>query len=165
LRKGEDGSPPPAPITRFGTLGMVPRGFLLRSSNGVRHRARTDGPLFTSRRHTAPMRSCGMTQARITPHCPQQNGRAERTIRTLKEPCLHRRRFGRTQHAPDTLRCKSQVRREAGYRIPGRFHRVAWQIEPCLWIHLHPRRKTAARCFSHRGYGPCHPRLQSRSRL
>jgi putative transposase len=43
------------------------------------------------------VRSYGLRQEFITPHCPQQNGMIERVIRTLKEQCVHRHRF-ETQH-------------------------------------------------------------------
>lgn len=65
-------------IARFGTLGRVPSPFLLRSDNGL---------VFTSRNYTALVRSYGLRQEFITPHCPQQNGMIERVIRTLKEQC------------------------------------------------------------------------------
>ena len=68
-------------ITRFGTLGRVPESFLLRSDNGL---------VFTSRQYTRLVRSYGLQQEFITPHCPQQNGMIERFIRTLKEQCAHR---------------------------------------------------------------------------
>jgi len=77
-------------ITRFGTLGRVPAPFLLRSDNGL---------VFTSRRYTRLVRSYGLQQEFITPHCPQQNGMIERLIRTLKEQCAHRHRFESQQHA------------------------------------------------------------------
>jgi len=77
-------------IARFGTLGRVPVPFLLRSDNGL---------VFTSRRYTALVRSYGLRQEFITPHCPQQNGMVERVIRTLKEQCAHRHRFETLQHA------------------------------------------------------------------
>ena len=77
-------------ITRFGTLGRVPAAFLLRSDNGL---------VFTSRKFTALVRSYGLKQEFITPHCPQQNGMVERVIRTLKEQCVHRQRFDSIQHA------------------------------------------------------------------
>ena len=35
-------------IARFGTLGKVDQEFLLRSDNGIRHRARTDGASLAS---------------------------------------------------------------------------------------------------------------------
>ena len=50
-----------ARIVRFGTLGRVPDPFLLRSDNGL---------VFTSRSYTALVRSYGLRQAFITPHCP-----------------------------------------------------------------------------------------------
>jgi len=34
------------------------------------------------------VRSYGLRQEFITPHCPQQNGMVERVIRTLKEQCV-----------------------------------------------------------------------------
>ncbi|ABN77127.1 IS3 family transposase [Cereibacter sphaeroides] len=77
-------------INRFGTLGRVTKEFLLRSDNGL---------VFTSRKYTALVRSYGLKQEFITPHCPQQNGMVERVIRTLKEQCVHRRRFDSLQHA------------------------------------------------------------------
>jgi putative transposase len=64
--------------------------FLLRSDNGL---------VFTSRSYTALVRSYGLKQEFITPHCPQQNGMVERLIRTLKEQCAHRHRFETQQHA------------------------------------------------------------------
>jgi putative transposase len=77
-------------IARYGTLGGVPEPFLLRSDNGL---------VFTSRNYTRLVRSYGLKQEFITPHCPQQNGMVERVIRTLKEQCAHRHRFESQQHA------------------------------------------------------------------
>lgn len=78
-------------ITRFGTLGQVQKSFLLRSDNGL---------VFTSRDYTRLVRSYGLQQEFITPHCPQQNGMVERVIRTLKEQCVHRHhRFESQTHA------------------------------------------------------------------
>jgi putative transposase len=77
-------------IARFGSLGRVDRSFLLRSDNGL---------VFTSRTYTRIVRSYGLRQEFITPHCPQQNGMIERVIRTLKEQCVHRHRFETQQHA------------------------------------------------------------------
>ena len=71
-------------ISRYGTLGRVQKPFLLRSDNGL---------VFTSRQYTRLVRSYGLQQKFITPHCPQQNGLVERVIRTLKEQCVHRHRF------------------------------------------------------------------------
>jgi putative transposase len=77
-------------IARYGTLGRVPSPFLLRSDNGL---------VFTSRHYTRLVRSYGLQQEFITPHCPQQNGLVERVIRTIKEQCVHRHRFESQQHA------------------------------------------------------------------
>ncbi|MEJ2801453.1 integrase core domain-containing protein [Comamonadaceae bacterium PP-2] len=77
-------------IARFGTLRRVPQPFLLRSDNGL---------VFCSRNYTAFVKSYGLQQEFITPHCPQQNGMVEQVIRTLKEQCMHRHRFESLQHA------------------------------------------------------------------
>lgn len=77
-------------ITRYGVLAPVPKAFLLRSDNGL---------VFTSRIYTRLVRSYGLKQEFITPHCPQQNGMVERLIRTLKEQCVHRHRFENQRHA------------------------------------------------------------------
>jgi putative transposase len=81
-------------IARFGTLVRVPREFLLRADNGL---------VFTSRKYTALVKSYGLGQEFITPHCPQQNGIVERVIRTLKEQCVHRQRFDSIQHATHAI--------------------------------------------------------------
>ena len=70
--------------------GPCAEPFLLRSDNGL---------VFTSRSHTAMVRSYRLRQEFITPHRPQQNGMVERVIRTLKEQCAHRQRFETLQHA------------------------------------------------------------------
>jgi len=57
------------------------------------------GLVFTNRSYTALVRSYGLKQEFITPHCPEQNGMVERVIRTLKEQCVHRHRFETLQHA------------------------------------------------------------------
>jgi putative transposase len=77
-------------INRYGTLGMVTVPFLLRSDNGL---------VFTSRSYTRLVKSYGLQQEFITPHCPEQNGLVERVIRTIKEQCVHRQRFETLQHA------------------------------------------------------------------
>jgi len=57
------------------TLGRVSEQFLLRSDNGL---------VFPSRYYTRLVRSYGVEQEFITPHCPQQNAMVERVIRTLR---------------------------------------------------------------------------------
>ena len=74
--------------------GHTPEPFLLRSDNGL---------VFSSRSYTQLVRSYGLRQEFITPHCPQQNGMVERLIRTLKEQCVHRQRFESIQHANRVL--------------------------------------------------------------
>lgn len=70
--------------------------------------------------HQPPLHSSGSQlrwkQELITPHCPQQNGMAERVIRTLEEQCVHRQRFDsiqhttrNTQHAPSATGSASTI--------------------------------------------------------
>jgi len=80
-------------INRYGTLGRVTVPFLLRSDNGL---------VFTSRSYTL-VKSYGLQQEFITPHCLEQNGLVERVIRTIKEQCVHRQRFETLQHASRVL--------------------------------------------------------------
>jgi putative transposase len=77
-------------IARFGSLGKVSIPFLLRSDNGL---------VLTSQDYTCLVRSYGLKQEFITPHCQQQNGMVESDIRTLKEQCVHRHRFESQQNA------------------------------------------------------------------
>ena len=57
------------------------------------------GLVFTSRSYTKLVKSYGLQQEFITPHCPEQNGLVERVIRSIKEQCVHRQRFETLQHA------------------------------------------------------------------
>ena len=60
--------------------------------------------VFMQKSHyTSLVRSYGLRQEFIMPHCPQQNGMIERFIRTLKEQCVHRQRFESIQHANRVL--------------------------------------------------------------
>jgi len=68
----------------------VPVPFLLRSDNGL---------VFTTGDYSQLVRSYGLKQEVITPHCRQQNGMVGRVIRTLKEQCVHRHRFESQSHA------------------------------------------------------------------
>ncbi|MEM9421035.1 MAG: integrase core domain-containing protein, partial [Pseudomonadota bacterium] len=45
------------------------------------------------------VKSYGLRQEFITKHCSQQNGMMEWLIRSLKEQCVHRQRFGSLSHA------------------------------------------------------------------
>ncbi|HEY2396376.1 MAG TPA: integrase core domain-containing protein, partial [Rudaea sp.] len=75
-------------VRRFSHLGLE------KSADAKRTEAR-----WFLRNHTHLVRSHGLNQEFITPHCPQQNGMVERLIRTLKEQCAHRHRFETLQHA------------------------------------------------------------------
>jgi putative transposase len=109
-------------ISRYGTLGCVPQPFLLRSHNGL---------VFTSQRFTRVIRSYGLRQEFITPHCPQQNGMVERVIRTLKEQCVHRHRFETQRHAArvlsDWIRFYNTQRphQALGMKTPARAYKLA----------------------------------------
>ena len=82
-------------IVRFGTLG--------RGKEEEAFPRADNGQVFTSRPFTALVRSHGLKQAFITPHCPQQNGMVARVIRTLKKQCGQRHRFESLPHAPRLL--------------------------------------------------------------
>ncbi|WP_371441266.1 DDE-type integrase/transposase/recombinase [Oligella sp. HMSC05A10] len=77
-------------INHFGTLGRVTRPLTLRSDKGL---------IFTSQHDTSLVRSYGLRQEFIMPHCLQQNDMIERFIRTFKEQCVHRQHFESIQHA------------------------------------------------------------------
>jgi len=62
----------------------------MRSDNGL---------VFTSRSYTRLVRSYGLRQEFITPHCPEQKSMVARVIRTLKEQCVRRHRFESLQNA------------------------------------------------------------------
>lgn len=49
--------------------------------------------VFTNNAYTWLVRSYGLKQELITPHCSQQNGMVERVIRAAKEQCVHWDRF------------------------------------------------------------------------
>jgi putative transposase len=75
--KSEEAALEQALIARYGTLGRVPKPFLLRSDNGL---------VFTSRSYTKLVRGYDLRQEFITPHTPEQNGMVERLIRTPRPP-------------------------------------------------------------------------------
>lgn len=77
-------------ISRYGSTIVVPNDLVLRSDNGL---------VFTSRSYRRLVRSYGIRQEFIQPHCPQQNGMVERLIRSIKEQCVHRHRFESIPHA------------------------------------------------------------------
>jgi transposase InsO family protein len=52
---------------------------------------------------TRGVKSYGLQQEFITPHCPDQNGLVERVIRTIKEQCVDRQRFQTLQNASRSL--------------------------------------------------------------
>lgn len=110
-------------IARFGTLGRVQEEFLLRSDNGL---------VFTSRHFTAIVRSYGLKQEFITPHCPQQNGMgwagdpdaqgAVRSSTSLREHSARNprhRRLDQFLQQPPPLSGSCHARACRGIRISG----------------------------------------------
>ena len=79
-------------VTRLLDQAAIFRGYpvAVRTDNGL---------VFTSRSYTKLVKSYGLQQEFITPHCPEQNGLVERVIRSIKEQCVHRQRFETLQHA------------------------------------------------------------------
>jgi putative transposase len=55
--------------------------------------------VFTSRSYKRLVKSYGLQQEFITPHCPEQNGLVERVIRTIKEQCVQWQQFETLQDA------------------------------------------------------------------
>lgn len=62
------------------------------------HRISTQS-LFSSRRHTALVYSCGLQQEFFTLNSSEQNGIVERVIQTLKEQRMRGHQFETIQHA------------------------------------------------------------------
>ena len=76
-------------INRYDTLCRGSVLFLPKSDNGL---------VVTSRIYTRLVKSYGLQQEFITPHCPEQNGSVNKVIRTITEQCVHRQQFETPQH-------------------------------------------------------------------
>ena len=66
-------------IRRFGPGAQQRKKLVLRSDNGL---------VFLARSYRQTVKDYGLSQEFITPYTPEQNGIAERVIRTLKEECV-----------------------------------------------------------------------------
>ncbi len=81
-------------INRFGHLHIRQPGLVLRSDNGL---------VFTAKNDTHTVKFYGLTQEFITPYSPQQNGVAERFVRSIKEACVWMQRFESIAHAQQVI--------------------------------------------------------------
>ncbi|WP_299845640.1 integrase core domain-containing protein [uncultured Jannaschia sp.] len=60
-------------------------------------------PVRQTKSGSKMVRSYGLRQEFVTPHCPQRNGMMERLIRLLKEQCVYRQRFDSFAHASHAM--------------------------------------------------------------
>jgi putative transposase len=105
-------------LGRFGLVCGAPSGPTIRHGNG---------PVFGSRLHRRTAAEYGLQQEFITPCTPEQNGLAERSIRSFKEERAWRRQFESLEEARGHIGawivwCNSERPHQArGYKI-GRAH-------------------------------------------
>ena len=81
-------------LRRFGWTRGAPAGMQIRHDNGL---------VFGSKLFRAVVREYGLKQEFITPYTPEQNGLAERFIRSLKEECVWQNNFESMEHARATI--------------------------------------------------------------
>lgn len=77
-------------LNRFGTTRGAPAGLTVRHDNGL---------VFGSELFRGVARDYGLRQEFITPYTPEQNGLAERFIRSLKEECAWLQNFESLEQA------------------------------------------------------------------
>lgn len=77
-------------IKRFGWVRGGPDGLTLRHDNGL---------VFGSKLYRGLCRDYGLNQEFITPYTPEENGLAERFIRSFKEECVWLHRFESMEQA------------------------------------------------------------------
>lgn len=77
-------------INRFGWTRGAPEGLMIRSDNGL---------VFGSRLYRGICRDYHLGQEFITPYTPEENGLAERFIRSFKEECVWLHRFESMEEA------------------------------------------------------------------
>jgi putative transposase len=77
-------------IARFGIAYGAPEGLTLRHDNGL---------VFGSKLYRGTAAEYGLRQEFITPYTPEQNGLAERFIRSFKEECVWQHAFGSIEEA------------------------------------------------------------------
>lgn len=81
-------------LQRFGWLHGAPEGLEIRHDNGL---------VFGSQLYRSICRDYAIQQEYITPYSPEQNGLAERFIRSLKEECVWLNRFGSIDEARQAI--------------------------------------------------------------
>jgi putative transposase len=81
-------------LGRFGCTRGAPVGMSIRHDNGL---------VFGSRLFRAVVRDYGLKQEFITPYTPEQNGLAERFIRSFKEECVWQHRFDSIDQARSVI--------------------------------------------------------------
>jgi putative transposase len=77
-------------LNRFGCTRGAPKGMSIRHDNGL---------VFGSRLFRAVVKDYQLSQEFITPYTPEQNGLAERFIRSVKEECVWQHQFESIDHA------------------------------------------------------------------
>jgi putative transposase len=77
-------------LQRFGWTRGAPAGMRIRHDNGL---------VFGSRLFRTTVNDYGLQQEFITPYTPEQNGLAERFIRSFKEECVWQNTFQSIDHA------------------------------------------------------------------
>jgi len=77
-------------INRFGWTGGASKDLTIRHDNGL---------VFGSRLYCGCAREYGLKQEFITPYTPEDNGLAERFIRSMKEECVWQHRFSSIEEA------------------------------------------------------------------
>jgi putative transposase len=77
-------------IGRFGWVRGAPEGMMIRSDNGL---------VFGSKLYRRLIREYRLRQEYITPYTPEENGLAERFMRSFKEECAWANRFESIEEA------------------------------------------------------------------
>jgi len=81
-------------LRRFDWTRGAPAGMQIRHDNGL---------VFGSKLFRAVVKDYGLKQEFITPYTPEQNGLAERFIRSLKEECVWQNNFESIEQARATI--------------------------------------------------------------
>ena len=113
-------------LKRFGYTRGAPAGMQIRHDNGL---------VFGSRLFRAVVKDYGLKQEFITPYTPEQNGLAERFIRSLKEECVWQHNFQSIDHA------RSVIARWIAWYNSGRPHQALKYKTPDA---VHAQQQTVA---------------------
>ena len=81
-------------LNRFGCTRGAPKGMSIRHDNGL---------VFGSRLFRGVVKDYQLSQEFITPYTPEQNGLAERFIRSVKEECVWQHQFESIDHARSVI--------------------------------------------------------------